>query len=139
MARGGKTGKSNDSHVALIWTMPKRRSIKHRRQQRRRARRQWMSRREFLKVAMAGAVGGVASSITDGILTNIATTWFTTRQRQDRDVSMQGGTGHGTQRGGEPRTVNMSAHVSAGFPRVSATVVVQRRRPDGNREAVANS
>ena len=86
---------------------------------------------------MAGAIGGVASSITDGISTNIAT-WFTTRQRRHQEVSIQGGARHGTQGGGEPRIVNISAHVSAGYPRVSATVVVQRRRPDGSWEAVAN-
>ena len=42
-------------------------SPKRRRQRRPRPRHCWMSRRGFLKVTVAGAVGGVASSITDGI------------------------------------------------------------------------
>ena len=82
---------------------------------------------------MAGAGGGVASSITDGILTSIAT-WFTPRQRE---VNIQGGTRHDIRGRGEPRTVNVSFHARAGSPRVSVSAVAQRQRDDGSWEDVA--
>ena len=83
-------------------------------------------RRDWLVAAALGIVGWVSNTSS-----NVVGNWLTRRQQRPPAVPIQAGARHQATGGGEPRTVDVAFHATAGSPTFSATLTVVR--PKDNR------